>query len=726
MIIEKIIKNSPHLSWIKDGLILLVQHGSKAYNCHTEDSDDDYRGVCIPPKQYYYGVLNRFEQAELKDPDAVVYELQKFIRLATECNPNIMEILWVDESDRIFVSSIGEELISNRDLFLSKKIFYTMRGYAFNQIKRMKTHRNWLLNPVKEPLSRKEMGLPDQSLIPKDHLEALNAQIKKEIDKFNFDFLDNLTRAERIGIQEIMSEMLVSLKINSDDMYLATARKLGASDNLIEAMRKERDYENQKRAYKNYQEWIKNRNPKRAADEAKYGFDCYIEETEFLTESGWKKFDDIADSDKLATIFINNTDRPMEHRPDHLGIEFQNYTEKFDSLFTGNLYKLKTFHHECIVTPNHRMLIRKVERDSNKKYDWELKEVSNLYDTFEILDSVTPNKKNYSSEKFFNFKSLPIRPLTFLRLMGWYLSDGSASFRDNKIKYINISQIKNGKLYSSMKKFYNKYKDLGVSFYEYEREPNEFNKNKHIEAVLSIRNKKIINAIYDNCSNKYNKRIPRWVFKLSKQQMNALLHGLIGGDGTKKITENGFKYSVYYSTLIGLADDVQELAMACGYTSSLYGPYAVNGTDMYHIHINAEQNKFRKCIRSKNISKEFVKNKRIVCFTVPNSTLITRLNGHINFHGNCKHAYHVARLYTMCEEILSTGKVIVKRPDREMFMDIRNGKWSYDELMEFAENKNKKCEELYENSTVIPHSPNKKEIDKLCISLVEKGINLYK
>lgn len=365
MIIEKIIKNSPHLSWIKDGLILLVQHGSKAYNCHTEDSDDDYRGVCIPPKQYYYGVLNRFEQAELKDPDAVVYELQKFIRLATECNPNIMEILWVDESDRIFVSSIGEELISNRDLFLSKKIFYTMRGYAFNQIKRMKTHRNWLLNPVKEPLSRKEMGLPDQSLIPKDHLEALNAQIKKEIDKFNFDFLDNLTRAERIGIQEIMSEMLVSLKINSDDMYLATARKLGASDNLIEAMRKERDYENQKRAYKNYQEWIKNRNPKRAADEAKYGFDL-------------------------------------------------------------------------------------------------------------------------------------------------------------------------------------------------------------------------------------------------------------------------------------------------------------------------------------------------------------------------KHSYHIVRLYTMCEEILSTGKVIVKRPDREMFMDIRNGKWSYDELMEFAENKNKKCEELYENSTVIPHSPNKKEIDKLCISLVEKGINLYK
>src|SRR5208283_1997006 len=128
-----------------------------------------------------------------------------------------------------------------------------------------------------------------------------------------------------------MTEMLATLKISTEDQWLSSARKIGLSDNFIEIMQKERSYKNQKAQWDKYQDWKKNRNPERAAMEEKFGYDCYVEETEFLTDSGWKKFDDIAVQDKLATTYLGDAN----HRQ-FMGIEYQNYTEKFDGTFTGN------------------------------------------------------------------------------------------------------------------------------------------------------------------------------------------------------------------------------------------------------------------------------------------------------------------------------------------------------------------------------------------------------
>ena len=73
--------------------ILKVVAGSRAYGTNTEDSDYDYRGICIQPKKYLLG-LDKFEQHEEKEPDTVIYSLEKFVRLALQNNPNILEILF--------------------------------------------------------------------------------------------------------------------------------------------------------------------------------------------------------------------------------------------------------------------------------------------------------------------------------------------------------------------------------------------------------------------------------------------------------------------------------------------------------------------------------------------------------------------------------------------------------------------------------------------------------
>lgn len=55
-------------------------------------------------------------------------------------------------------------------------------------------------------------------------------------------------------------------------------------------------------------------------------------------------------------------------------------------------------------------------------------------------------------------------------------------------------------------------------------------------------------------------------------------------------------------------------------------------------------------------------------------------------HGyDTKHAMHLVRLLRMGEEILSTGRVNVRREDADELMAIRKGALSYDQLLEQSE-----------------------------------------
>jgi predicted nucleotidyltransferase len=274
-VINIIVKQSPHLSWIDKGTILLARHGSHAYGTNTATSDEDFKGVAIPTKDYLFGFNKVFEQAELKapNPDAVIYDIRKFFNLAADCNPNIIEVLHTDPSDHFIVTSLGQKLLDNKDAFLSKKIKHTFLGYSVSQLKRIKTHKRWIMNPPKTPPTRTELGLPEQTVIPQDQLTAAFAEVNKELDRMTFDFMDSLEESTKIEIRNNMASMLAEMKITSDEQFGAAARKVGLTDNFIHMMQQERQYTSAKREFDQYQNWKKNRNVTRSALEEKYGYD---------------------------------------------------------------------------------------------------------------------------------------------------------------------------------------------------------------------------------------------------------------------------------------------------------------------------------------------------------------------------------------------------------------------------------------------------------------------
>jgi predicted nucleotidyltransferase len=258
--------------------ILLVKSGSHAYGLATPTSDLDFKGVCIEPKRCHFGFVQSFEQQERlankgHDADSVVYSLKKFARLATECNPNVIEVLFGDEDGIVEVDDFGWQLLENRDLFLSKKARWTFAGYAHSQVKRIETHRRWLLDPPTHRPTRAEFELPENPVIPTGQLQTAQALVQKHLDRWQFNDMSQIDPSIRTMIQNTLAELLAEAKVCADERYRAGCRYLGFDENFLEMLSRERRYKQASDEWASYQRWRESRNEKRAEGEQKHGYD---------------------------------------------------------------------------------------------------------------------------------------------------------------------------------------------------------------------------------------------------------------------------------------------------------------------------------------------------------------------------------------------------------------------------------------------------------------------
>lgn len=284
---------------IEKATILLALGGSRAYGIHLPSSDVDVKGVAIAPKSHYLGFFDKFNQTDesaalsifidrIPQPhraaisgsklEGTIYEVAKFCDLASQSNPNILDTLHCRDSEVVVTTPLGEKLRENAYLFLSARAKHSFSGYAFAQLKRIKTHRSWLIDPPSHKPTRAEYGLPEHTLIPADQLAAARAAVRKRIDEWEFDLsgLDATLITHVLGqIESHLSEIIEFYKLASiDDLKETAAQKaVGLSDNMIYVLQKEREYEAAQTKFKLYMNWKDKRNPDRAELEAKHGYD---------------------------------------------------------------------------------------------------------------------------------------------------------------------------------------------------------------------------------------------------------------------------------------------------------------------------------------------------------------------------------------------------------------------------------------------------------------------
>ena len=121
---------------LANNIILLGLGGSYAYGTNNESSDIDIRGIATHNAE---DILTRkgFEQVVNEETDTTIYSLEKIVNLLSNCNPNTIEILGLESWQYLYISDIGQALINNRDMFLSKRAIHSFGGYAGSQLRRL-------------------------------------------------------------------------------------------------------------------------------------------------------------------------------------------------------------------------------------------------------------------------------------------------------------------------------------------------------------------------------------------------------------------------------------------------------------------------------------------------------------------------------------------------------------------------------------------------------------
>lgn len=149
--------------WLVGNLMFEAFTGSEAYGCRQADSADiDIVGFTIPPKHTMFphlaGYIPGFgkkptgfdqflgEQIEDKETkrlyDITIYGIVRFFQLTMENNPNMIDNLFVPRRCITKSSPIYEHLRDHRHLFLSTRVYHSFRGYANQQLAKMKRGTN--------------------------------------------------------------------------------------------------------------------------------------------------------------------------------------------------------------------------------------------------------------------------------------------------------------------------------------------------------------------------------------------------------------------------------------------------------------------------------------------------------------------------------------------------------------------------------------------------------
>jgi predicted nucleotidyltransferase len=148
-------KQITHEFLVENGLILFETIvGSQAYGTQTPTSDIDKKFVYILPQDYILGT-GYVEQINV-DKDYVGWEIKRFLELMGSNNPTVLELLNSPEDCIVSKHPLFDMIIEHKDDFITKICKDSFGGYARQQIKKAKgldKKQNW----EKDKVTRKDV-----------------------------------------------------------------------------------------------------------------------------------------------------------------------------------------------------------------------------------------------------------------------------------------------------------------------------------------------------------------------------------------------------------------------------------------------------------------------------------------------------------------------------------------------------------------------------------------
>lgn len=346
---------------------------------------------------------------------------------------------------------------------------------------------------------------------------------------------------------------------------------------------------------------------------------CYSNDTEVLTEDGWRLFKDITENDKIATLNLQQDT-----------LEYQTPSKLIRYHYSGKMFHQGGKSIDLLVTPDHRMLVMK-STCSNENKPFEIIKASNLprhvcykrscsswsgqETPFLYLPAVVKYGKRGHLGKIRQFSMDP-----FLKFMGFWISEGYCRRHGKKSKAyeVIITQKTNEENRSLIHTIL---KELGIHYTE------------TIKGKFVISNKQLYMYLSPLGKAK-DKYIPKEFKCLSSRQLRIFLTHLLLGDGSEG--------RIYFTSSPKLAADVQEIVLKVGLASTVrvrhknrawLPNYAISITGGNH----PSRNHLSPNPNAHIDKREWIDYDDLVhCVTVPNGIIYVKRNGKSCWCGNCE------------------------------------------------------------------------------------------
>lgn len=369
---------------------------------------------------------------------------------------------------------------------------------------------------------------------------------------------------------------------------------------------------------------------------------CFDEQTELLTDKGFKLVKDITLNDKC-----------LSREPDTGVIEYVTIDKLYERFYKGNFYNYEGKNVSINVTEGHNLFVNKKHTRKKIRRDVLIKAKDSLNQDIQFISANGIWKG--IEHNIYNVLGCDYNAKNFAYLIGIFCTDGSV----NNKGIITINQSKPNIII----KIRECLDSLKLEYTE-----NIFEKSRGLTTFYLSR--KYI-PYFKQFYLKENRKIPTDLLQYNTKVLERLLEGILDGDGSEER-----RVCIGSKTLV---DNIQEICYKIGrsstYTTRGKGceswyekeqRWITSKKDYYVVSINNKP--YLNCIKS-NIKIEY-KEQQVYCLTLSKwNTVLSRRNGKCIWIGQCDPPYKGTTsyktgtfdhdlFYDWCREMKRKGNII--------------------------------------------------------------------
>ena len=259
---------------------------------------------------------------------------------------------------------------------------------------------------------------------------------------------------------------------------------------------------------------------------------CSLPTQQILTDHGWMEIQYV-DITKHKVCSIGTDGNMCYEYP----------TAKFEYDHNDKMYSIKNKQIEIVCTLNHKLYVQK---RCGKNYE--------LIKAEDVMGKMVRFQKSLENA-YPDIPTIRIGDVDYdmdawLQFVGMFISDGHC---DKNCKGIYISALKDRKV-----DFNKQILDNLEIGYSYQEQGKFF--------ISGVKYLNIFEEINKSNQGALNKKLPDYVWNLSKRQSIVLLEALLQGDGSTMKYKDEDEFSRYGTISIQLANDISRLAVHCGWS----------------------------------------------------------------------------------------------------------------------------------------------------------------